>query len=85
MITQVRAKMSVQSILVEANSDKVEMQAVMGGGNDKEDNSYSKYTPSGSLKLQVDNENVRGWFKAGKRYYIDITEVPEAPKVAAPV
>jgi hypothetical protein len=43
-----------------------------------EDQRYAKYTPSGSLKITVDNPNVQ--FELGHQYYLDFTPaaVPEA-------
>lgn len=40
-----------------------------------EDQRYAKYTPSGSMKITVDNPNVQ--FKLGAQYYLDITEAEE--------
>lgn len=41
-----------------------------------EDQRFAKYTPSGSLKITVDNPNVQ--FKLGAQYYLDITEAEES-------
>ena len=41
-----------------------------------EDQRYAKYTPSGDLRIQVDNPNVT--FVPGKQYYIDFTPVETA-------
>lgn len=41
-----------------------------------EDQRYSKYTPSGSLDITVDNPNVA--FELGRHYYLDFTPVPDA-------
>jgi hypothetical protein len=38
-----------------------------------EDQRYSKYTPSGSLEISVDNPSVK--FVVGTDYYLDFTEV----------
>lgn len=39
-----------------------------------EDLRYAKYTPSGELRMNVDNPAVK--FEIGKDYYLDFTEVP---------
>jgi len=75
-----RAKMRVQSVTVDEYNDNVEFQAVYGGTTNAEDNTYASATPSGSMKLCVNNVAVRGWFKPGRSYYVDITEVPEVVK-----
>lgn len=38
-----------------------------------EDNSYARWSPSGSLTLQVANPNLWGKFKAGDKFYLDFT------------
>lgn len=40
-----------------------------------EDRRYAKYTPSGELRILVDNPNVT--FVPGKSYYLDFTLVEE--------
>lgn len=76
-LTQVRAKMSVNEIVVTSYSESVKMSPVMGGGTSKEDNSFAAATPGGKLELTVDNPAVKGFFKPGRKYYIDIHECPE--------
>ena len=78
MITTVRAKMSVQVVEKSTYSELTKFQCVMGGATSKEDNSFASATPSGKMELSVDNKAVHGFFKPGKSYYVDITEVPEA-------
>lgn len=44
-----------------------------------EDQRYARYTPSGELRIQVDNPAVS--FEPGKQYYLDFTPVePDAPQ-----
>jgi hypothetical protein len=43
-----------------------------------EDQRYAKYTPSGELRITVDNPNVD--FEVGKAYYLDFTPVEDTPK-----
>lgn len=38
-----------------------------------EDQRYAKYTPSGDLRITVDNPNVE--FEPGRSYYLDFTPV----------
>jgi hypothetical protein len=40
-----------------------------------EDQRYAKYTPSGELRIQVDNPAVA--FEPGKEYYLDFTPVEQ--------
>ena len=40
-----------------------------------EDQRYARYTPSGELRITVDNSNVS--FEPGQSYYLDFTPVEE--------
>lgn len=44
-----------------------------------EDNSYARWSPSGSLSLCVANPNLHGKFEQGKTYYIDFIPADEPP------
>lgn len=39
----------------------------------EEDRRYSRYTPSGSLSMHVDNPAALAQFEQGKAYYLDFT------------
>lgn len=41
-----------------------------------EDQRFSKATPSGTLRMQVDNPAAVERFEPGKAYYLDFTPVP---------
>jgi hypothetical protein len=77
----VRAKFRVTSIAktvqwndptkVEAN--QVELQPVMDDNN----KGWSKYTPCGSLKMQINNPEALDQFEIGKCYFLDFTPAPQ--------
>lgn len=81
--------MGVQEVTATTYSELVKFQCVMGRRNPdgthrcatseeaKEDNSFASATPSGKMELSIDNKAVHGFFKPGKSYYVDITEVPD--------
>lgn len=69
--------MSVNEIVTTTYSESVKLSPVCGGQTSAEDNSFSKATPGGKLELTVDNPSVKGFFKPGRKYYIDIVECPE--------
>lgn len=69
--------MSVNEIVTTTYSESVKLSPVCGGSNSAEDNSFSRSTPGGKLELTVDNPAVKGFFKPGRKYYIDIVECPE--------
>lgn len=64
-------------------SEVAELFAVYGGTSNAEDNTFATASPSGSLKLTIDNSGAQGFFKPGKKYYVDITECPEDAPPAA--
>ena len=39
---------------------------------------WAKYTPSGSIELQIDNPAAMDQFKLGQAYMVDFTETPLA-------
>ncbi len=49
-----------------------EFSAVCNDGTPENDR-FHRYTPSGNVRIQVDNPNVV--FEPGKFYYVDFTEV----------
>lgn len=79
----VRAKMKVQQVTTfESGAERVNFSAVCkpngypADGTD-EDNTFALFTPSGSLELTISNPAIAGQFKAGQKYYIDMTLVVE--------
>lgn len=78
-----RAKMMVQS--VEKPNPGMEVltmapvcgSAPFGPDGESEDNTFSRWTPSGSLSLTVTNPDLHGKFNAGQKFYVDFTEAPE--------
>lgn len=42
-----------------------------------EDNSYSRWTPSGALSLSITNPNLFGKFTVGQKFYVDFMEAQE--------
>ena len=73
METIVRAKMVCSSITQWVGTRGIELVAVVSGS--EENKSFSKYTPSGSLKLSIDKAtDAYNAFEVGKEYYIDFTK-----------
>lgn len=69
--------MQVQEIIVNTYSETPKLTAVYGGSANAEDNTYAKATPSGKLELQIDNDAAKGFFKPGKKYYVEISEASD--------
>ncbi len=73
----IRAKMQVQTITKNLYSEITEFNCVYGGSTNAEDNTFSKATPSGSMKLQIDNPSAQGVIQVGDYVYVDITAIPK--------
>lgn len=74
-MTKVRAKFTCNNIKnqPEYECKSVSFTPVTYGS--EENKSFSKYTPSGSLVLQISNDTVASnAFEVGKEYYLDFTE-----------
>ena len=54
-MSNIRAKMQVQSIEQTTYSENVKLTCVYGGSKNAEDNTYPKATPSGGMNFQIDN------------------------------
>jgi hypothetical protein len=48
-----------------------------------EDQRYAKATPSGEIRLQIDNPPAVDYLKPGETFYVDFTAVPKAEPVSA--
>lgn len=78
-----RAKMQVQSVTGSETYESISMSAVTssdkpyGPNGENEDNTYARYTPSGTLSLSITNPALISKFKVGQKFYLDFTEAPE--------
>ncbi|QXE85960.1 hypothetical protein KP003_16595 [Geomonas nitrogeniifigens] len=45
-----------------------------GKDGESEDNTYARWSPSGSFELQITNPDLVGKIKPGQKFYIDFTE-----------
>lgn len=70
--TIMRAKFTVQSVKEFAYAGKeAELNAVYSVK--PEDNQFAKATPSGSIKITVDNPAAKDFLVPGKNYYVDFS------------
>jgi hypothetical protein len=73
-----RAKMKVVTVTQSENGEKLNMSPVCrpngypADGSD-EDNTFARFSPSGSLELFVANPALFGKFKPGQKFYLDFT------------
>ena len=74
-----RAKVKVSSVKAKEYGEVIEAAPVCGNGafgpnGDSEDNTFARFTPSGSLSLMINNPDLLGKIKPGQKFYIDFTE-----------
>lgn len=75
-MAEMRAKMRITGVLITEYGEELQMTPVSGDINEdgeSEDNTFARYTPSGSLKMLVNNPSLAGKFKPGEEYYLDFT------------
>lgn len=73
-MTSVRAKFRCTSVeTFQAGAARTFRFAAEYDADLPEDQRYARYTPSGELRITVDNPNVD--FEPGKSYYLDFTPV----------
>ena len=73
----VRAKFTVVAITDRGWSKEVEL-ACQYDQSVPEDQRFQKATPSGSIRMQIDNPAALEQFKLGKSFYADFTQVEPA-------
>lgn len=75
-MSKVRAKFVCENVIdsPEYQQKQVSFYPVINGS--EENKSFSKYTPGGRLELSISYETqASNFFKQGKEYYLDFTEV----------
>ncbi len=82
LVPAMRAKVRCSSVIVHETCDEVEFNPVCKStsyGDDglDEDNTFAKYSPSGSFKLTIANPELLGKYRPGQVYYVDFSPVPE--------
>jgi len=67
--SEMRAKFVLESVLHSQGQEGLTMRAV--SNTTPEENTFSKWTPSGTLSMVVTNPNLLGKFKPGDKFYLD--------------
>jgi hypothetical protein len=71
---QVRAKFVCEYVTNYEGSKTAKLRAVYGTAEENAD--FTKYTPNGSIEVNITNDApADGFFIPGKNYYVDFTEV----------
>lgn len=76
----VRAKfqcLEIKNHHVQGGADQVlaEVRLTPVYGGSEENKSWSRYTPSGEIKMSITNPDAIAKFELGKEYYVDFTPV----------
>lgn len=83
MNATMRAKMQVSEVTTPCEGcEQVSFfpvcgSAAFGPNGESEDNTFARYTPGGSLSLQITNPDLLGKFTAGQKFYLDFTEAAD--------
>lgn len=78
-----RAKMQVTKVTKPCEGvERLEMMPVCGKepfalNGESEDNTFARWTPSGSLSLDITNTNLHEKFNPGDKYYLVFTKAEE--------
>lgn len=80
---KMRAKIQINSVTVTKDeNDKTTHEVVKANpvsnkpfnpDGESEDNSFARWTPSGSVELTITNPDLFGKFVAGQKFYVDFT------------
>ena len=57
----------------QTKEEKFEEEVVLRPASGDENRDWSKYTPSGELKMRITQEGAVGQFAPGKYYFLDFT------------
>jgi len=72
------AKFKVGSVTDFANSNhEVKLSPVISGSD--ENKSFSQYTPSGDIRMMINNPDAIGFFVAGEEYYVEFKKAEKKP------
>lgn len=79
----IKAKFFCSNVVPYAEGKQAQLSAVTSGS--EENKSFSKYTPSGQLSINISNETeASNFFEVGKEYYLTFDEVSVQAVADAP-
>lgn len=71
-----RAKFECKEVEEFEGSEEVYLEVVCGDTAENQD--FNEATPSGELKMAIDNPEAMGFFIPGEEYYLDFSKVEKA-------
>jgi hypothetical protein len=74
-----RAKIRISEVKLYGTTQETIVGAPVSSGpygpeGESEDNTYARYTPSGSISLTINNPALLGQIKQGDTFYVDFTK-----------
>ena len=72
-----RCKFRVESVLITGPENREITLQTSYDPHEAKDAAFTKFTPSGTMKVSVTNPNVFHIFEAGQFVYIDVIPVPK--------
>lgn len=77
-MTNMRAKVVCESVLVTEHADTVKFRAVCKTGSYPadgldEDNTFAKFSPQADFQITIANPALMGQFRPKQKYYVDFT------------
>lgn len=71
---EIQAKFRCETIIRGVDVETPTLRAAYGDGPNTQ---WAKYTPSGSIQMQIDNPGAQGFFQPGKEYIVTFREAGE--------
>lgn len=78
-----RGKFKVQSVTDYGHGKEMVLNAVCNDGTPENDR-FHRYTPTGQIKMLVDNPAASAMFKPGVEFYVDFTPAVPAEPATSP-
>lgn len=72
-----RAKFRVNAVEKQGENELVTLNAVASALPNDPNHEWSKYTPSGELRMTLSNPDAQGKLEQGKSYFLDLTPAEE--------
>ncbi len=69
----IRAKFRCTSVQTSGENEQVSLMAVYSDDPNDPNKQWSKWTPSGSVMLTINNPDAQGKFKTNEEYFLDFT------------
>lgn len=83
-MNKIRAKFRIHNVSEQhfgpdktKSGERVQMSPVYSSDPQSENYSFSQFTPSGSVEMNITNPMAFGFFQEGQEFYLDFTPAPQ--------